>query len=217
VDKGSEESTTSPLSSVSPSSAPLSNTAERYAARGVSRRRALGAAGVGVAGALLPVAPAQAQAAAGSGTAVPGSAAAMTDAQVAVIAAVARTMASLPVMLPYRVGKDPHPLDRVTEVRIRTLTEHLPPAQTALARQGADILAAAGVGSARPPAIAATIAARTDWDGNPGVAAALSLATATATPLGFCDAFPLAWRTLLRTRSWPMITAATAATAGEAK
>lgn len=201
MDKRSEESSTTPLSS----------TFDRIPAGGsgggggVSRRRALGAAGVGVAGALLPAAHADAST---SKIATSGAATTLTDTHVAGIAAVARAMASMPVTLPYRVGKDPHPLDRVTEARIRTLAGHLTPTQSTLTRQGADVLAAAGFGSARSPAIAATIAVRTDWDADPGVAAVLLLATATATPLGFSNVFPPAWRALLRSRSWPAITAA---------
>lgn len=187
--------------------APLSSTIGHIQADGVSRRRALGAAGVGVAGALLTSAHADAS----TGTAVPSRATTtLTAAQVTVIAAVARTMASVPVALPYRVGRDPHPLDRVTEERIHTLAGHLTPVQAALTRQGADTLAAAGIGSARPPAIASRIAARTEWDDDAAVGAALLLATATATPLGFSSAFPHAWRVLLRTRSWPMISATAA-------
>jgi hypothetical protein len=180
---------------------------------------------VGVAGALLPAAHAEADTgasapsgaagttlAAAATTATTLTATTLTDAQVAVIAAVAGTMASLPVTLPYRVGRDPHPLDRVTAARIRTLAGHLTPARAALTRQGTDVLAAAGIGTARPSAIASAVAARTDWDGDPGVAAVLLLATATATPLGFCDTFPPAWRVLLRTRSWPTITTTPTAT-----
>jgi hypothetical protein len=131
-----------------------------------------------------------------------------TDTQIAVIAAVARTIASVPVMLPHRPGKDIHPLDRVTDVNIRTLAGHLTPAQARLTYQGADLLFASGFGSATPAAIASAIATRTDWDHDPAVNAALLLATATATPLGFCDVFPPAWRALLRHRSWPMISIA---------
>lgn len=197
MDNRSEESATAPLSSIH----------EHVPADGVSRRRALGAAGVGVAGALLTSARAEAA----TGTAVPSRATTtLTSEQVAVIAAVARAMASVPVELPCRVGRDPHPLDRVTEARIHTLAGHLTPAQAALTREGAATLAAAGIASARPAAIASTIAAHTDWDDDAGVGAALLLATATATPLGFSSAFPHAWRVLLRTRNWPMISATAA-------
>jgi hypothetical protein len=187
--------------------APFAHPSEPGPADGVSRRRALGVAGVGVAGALLPAAHADAAEAAAAPSGAPT---ALTAAQVAVITAVARTMASVPVALPFRAGKDPHPLDRVSEIRIRTLVGHLAPSQATLTRQGIGTLAAAGIGSARPAAVASAIAEHTEWDEDPGVGAALLLATATATPLGFCAAFPHAWRTLLRTRNWPMI-AATAA------
>ncbi|NUP53536.1 MAG: hypothetical protein HOW97_40375 [Catenulispora sp.] len=62
-------------------------------------------------------------------------------------------------------------------------------------------------GSATPAAVAAAVAAHTEWDADPGVAAALLLATATSTPLGFCEAFPPAWRVLLRSRTWPVLAA----------
>jgi hypothetical protein len=204
VDQESQESITTPFP----------DAVDRTLAGGVSRRRALGVAGAGVAGALLPAAHAEADTGAGIG-ASKNSATTLTAARIAVIAALARTMAAVPVALPYRVGKDQHPLDRVTDTHIRTLAGHMTSSQLALACQGADMLAAAGIGSARPPAIASAVAARTDWDESPEVGAALLLATATATPLGFCATFPPAWRGLLRTRSWPAIT--TTATQGEAQ
>jgi len=183
--------------------APLSNMSEQNPGSGVTRRRALGAVGVGAAGALLPATPAKASAAA---SAPNGATAKLTSAQVAVIAAVSRAMASVPAVLPYRVGRDLHPLDRVNEEHIRLLAGHLSPAQMSLTRQGIEELAAAGVGSATSARIASTIAAHTEWDTDPGVNAVLLLATATSTPLGFCDAFPPAWRALLRVGSRPMTT-----------
>ena len=185
---------------------PPASTSEQGATGGVSRRQALGVVGVSAAGVLLPATAAEADAGAGTGASAPKNVPAnLTDAQVAVIAAVARTMASVPVILPYRAGRDLHPLDRVNEGHIRTLAGHQAPAQAILTHQGIDTLAAAGIGSATPSAIASAIAAHTEWDADAGVNAALLLATATATPLGFSDAFPHAWRALLRSRSWPMI------------
>lgn len=186
---------------------PPSRTSEQDTAGGVSRRRALGVVGVGAAGALLPTAPAAADTGAGARAAAPDDVTRkLTDVQVAVVSAVARSMASVPVVLPYRVGRDLHPLDRVNEEHIRTLEGHLGPAQATLTRKGVDVLAAAGIGSATPSVVASTIAGHTEWDADSGVNAALLLATATATPLGFSEAFPHAWRALLRSRSWPMIT-----------
>lgn len=189
--------------------AQLSDTGERNPTGGVSRRTALGVAGVSVAGALLPTAHVNAAEAS-----VPSSApTTLTAARVAVIAGVARAMASVPVMLPHRAGRDLHPLDRASEGHIRTLAAHLTPSQMALTCQGADVMAAAGIGSASPSAVASAIVGHTDWDGDAGVAAVLQLATAVSTPLGFSEAFPSAWRTLLRTRSWPMITPTASAVA----
>lgn len=182
----------------------LSDTGEPSPAGGVSRRTALGVAGAGVAGALLPAAHANAAEA----SAPTSAAATLTAARAAVIAGIARAMASVPVMLPHREDRDLHPLDRVSEGHIRTLAAHLSSSQMALVCQGTDLMAAAGFGFAPPSAVASAIAARTDWDGDAGIAAALQLATAVSTPLGFSDVFPSAWRTLLRTRNWPMITPA---------
>lgn len=172
----------------------------------MSRRGALGVAGAGVAGAVLSATRADA---ATAPAATPSVDQTLTSDRTALVLAVAKAMATVPVALPYRRGKDTHPLDRATAARVRKLAGHLTPERLARTTQGIDTLAAAGLASAPAAKVASAVASRTDWDADDAVAAALTLAAAVVTPLGFCDTFPRAWATLLRSRTWSAVTVST--------
>lgn len=156
----------------------------------------IGAAGAGLAAAILM--PHQALAA-GEEEREPK--ALLTSAQVKTVVTVAKAMATVPVALPHRRGRDTPPLDKATAEQVEAVAVHLAPENLALVREGADTLRAR-LRSSSPSAAAATLAAHPEWDGDPAVAATLTLAAAVVTPLGFCQGFQEAWLLLMRSRAW---------------